>query len=337
MRLKRRIAVTLPVNQNLQDTIELVQWAEENGFHDGWFADPGAPDGMTLAAAISPYVQKLRLGMAIVPVYTRSPTVLAASADVIGQALPGRFVLGLGSSSEAIMQNFNGIRMEKPLTRVKETAIILKHILAGEKTSFTDMDTLYSRGYSQEASEPMIPVYIAALRPRMIEMAAEFGDGVIFNLWPQSALPKMLEHVQTGAARAGKRLEDLEIVNRFATIVSDDESAACEQFRTHFIPYFANPVYNKFLAWCGYPDEAEELAVGWQERDRERTARAFHDELVKSIGVIGSAAEVRARIQQHAREGITTSIIAPVGRMPLEEAFETLSAFSDSEFSFDSH
>ena len=335
MTLAKRIAVTLPVNQVLQDTIELVQWAENNGFTDGWFSDPGAPDGMTTAAAIAAHTKTLRIGMAIVPVYTRSPTVMAASADVIGQAMPGRFVLGLGSSSEAILQSFNGIKLEKPLTRVKETAIIVRSILRGEKTDFTDHQTTYSRGYSQEPSDPPVPVYLAALRPKMIEMAAEFGDGVIFNLWPRTALPKMLEHVKVGAARAGRRLEEVEIVNRFATIVTDDKKAGFEQFRRHFIPYFSNPVYNKFLSWCGYPEEAKELLEGWQARDRERTAAAFHDDLVDAIGVIGTPEEVRERIKQHADEGITTSIISPVGQMSLDEAHVTLDAFTQDHFSFD--
>lgn len=335
MTLRNRIAVTLPVNQTLADTIELIRWAEKHGFDDGWFADPGAPDSLTMAASIAPYARRLRIGMAIVPVYTRSPTVLAATADVIGQALPGRFILGLGSSSEAIMQSFNGIKLEKPLTRVKETSIVIKSILRGEKTDFTNLQTVYSKGYMQDPSEPEIPVYLAALRPKMIEMAAEYGDGVIFNLWPRTALPKMLEHVKIGAARRNKPLEDIEIVNRFATIVIDDKKEGFEIFRRNFIPYFANPVYNKFLAWCGYPDEAEDLLAGWQARDREATAKAFHDDLIDAIGVIGSADEVRARIRQHAQEGITTSIIAPVGLMPLKDALATLSAFIESDFSFD--
>lgn len=334
MSLRKRIAVTLPVNQSLQNTIEVVQWAEQNGFDDGWFSDPGAPDGLTTAAAISSYVKRLRIGMAIVPVYTRSPTVLAASVDVIGQALPGRFVLGLGSSSEAILQAFNGIKLEKPLTRVKETAIVVRSMLNGDKTDFTDLSTVFSRGYSQDASEPRIPIYLAALRPKMIEMAAEVGDGVIFNLWPRSALPKMLEHVAIGAKRAGKSLDEVEIVNRFATIVTDDKKAGIEQFRRWFIPYFGNPVYNKFLSWCGYPDEAKELLEGWQARDREKTAAAFHDDLVEAIGVIGTPDEVRERIRQHAEEGITTSIVSPVGKLSLDEAYVTFNAFTSDQFSF---
>lgn len=335
MPLAKRMAVTLPLNQSLQDTIDLIQWAEEKGFTDGWFADPGAPDGLTTAAAIASHTKNLRIGMAIVPVYTRSLTVLAASTDVIAQALPGRFVLGLGSSSEAIMQNFNGIKLEKPLTRVKETAIVVRSILQGEKTNFTDLSTVYSRGYSQLPTNPPVPIYLAGLRPKMLEMAAQYGDGVILNLWPKSALPKMLNHIRLGAERGGKKLEELEIVNRYAVIVSDDKAEAYDRFRQHFIPYFSNPVYNNFLKWSGYEEEASELLEGWQTRDRARTAAAFHDSLVDQIGIVGTAEECRDRIRSHAQQGITTSIIAPVGRSgDLEGAYRTLSAFTAEEFQF---
>lgn len=334
MALKKRMAVTLPLNQVLQDTIDLVQWAEDNGYSDGWFADPGAPDSMTMAAAVGAHTKKLRIGLAIVPVYTRSPTVLAASTDVVAQTMPGRFILGLGSSSEIIMQNFNGIRLEKPLTRVKETAVVVRSILNGEKTNFTDLNTVYSRGYSQKPTEPPVPIYLAGLRPKMLEMAAEYGDGVILNLWPQSALPKMLKHIQAGAERGGKKVEDLEIVNRYAVIVTDDKTEGYERFRQHFIPYFSNPVYNNFLRWCGYEDEANEILEGWSARDRSRTAAAFHDDLVDQIGVVGSADECRERIQSHAQQGITTSIIAPPGR-DLNAAYKTLDAFTAKNFRFE--
>lgn len=334
MALQKRMAVTLPLTQDFQDTVDLVRWAEDHGYDDGWFADPGAPDGMTLAAAIGSQTRTLRIGMAIVPVYTRSPTVMAASADVIGQTMPGRFVLGLGSSSQTIMENFNGIQLVKPLTRVKESALVIKSILRGEKTAFTDMETVYSRGYMQEPSDPPIPVYLAALRPKMIEMAAEHGDGVIFNLWPKRALPRMLEHVRIGAERAGKTVEELEIVNRYVVVLNDDRDAGREIFRRHFVPYFANPVYNKFLEWAGFVDEARELLAGWAARDRQRTAAAFTDEIVDEIGVIGTADEVRERIRSHADQGITTSIIAPAERSDLEIAYRTFEVFTPSNFSF---
>ena len=328
MTLEKRVAITLPLGQNLQDSIDAVKWAEDNGITDAWFMDPGAPDGLTVAAVMAAHTTKIRIGTAIVPVYTRSPTVLAAMADVVGQALPGRFVLGLGSSSQTIMQNFNGIKLEKPLTRVKETCLVVRSILAGEKTNFTDMETVYSRGYSQVASKPTIPIYLAALRPKMIEMASEYGDGVIFNLWPKRALPKMLEHVRIGAERAGKDWQIIEIVNRTMAMVTDDKEAARNAWRVHYAPYFANPVYNNYLRWCGFPEVADEISAGWAAKDRERTTNAFSDELVDEIGCIGTEAEVRERFKEMAEMGITTNICAPFGPPDREVFFRTCSAIT---------
>ena len=101
------------------------------------------------------------------------------------------------------MGQFNGIPLDKPLTRVRETAELVKVMLSGEKTNF-DGETLFSKGYRQAPMDNPPPLYLAALRPKMIEMAAEVGDGVIFNLWPKAALPKMMEHVAIGAEKAGK-------------------------------------------------------------------------------------------------------------------------------------
>ena len=338
MALEKRIAVTLPMGSKLNDSIALVQWAEAHGYSDAWFSDAMAPDSLTMAAAIGPYIKALRVGCAVTPVYTRSPAVLAATAHVLAQVYPGRFVMGLGSSSETIMTAFNGIAMDKPLTRVKETAMIVRHILSGERTDF-DLETLSSRGYRQPPLDHPPPIYLAGLRPKMIEMAAEYGDGVVFNLWPRRALPKMMEHVKIGAARAGKSLEDLEIVNRAVIIVTDDKAAARDAFRAGYAPYYANPVYNKYLAWAGYEAEAQELLNGWAARDRKRTAAALGDEMLDEIGIFGSPDEVRDRIREHAENGIHTHIIAPLGlksgaMIGIEEALHHFDAFTADNFSF---
>ena len=102
MALPKRIAVTLPMGPKLEDSITLVEWAEANGFDDVWFSDAMAPDSLTMVAAVAPYTQRMRVGVAVTPVYTRTPAVFAATANVLGQLLPGRFVMGLGSSSQTI-------------------------------------------------------------------------------------------------------------------------------------------------------------------------------------------------------------------------------------------
>ena len=327
----KRIAVTLPIGPDIGDSIEVVKWAEANGIDDVWFSDAMAPDSLTMVAVVAPHTRRMRVGVAVTPVYTRTPAVFAATANVLAQMLPGRFVLGLGSSSQAIMERFNGIPLEKPLTRVKETAVMVRSMLAGEKSDFA-LSTLASRGYRQEPLAEPPPIYLAALRPKMIEMAAEVGDGVVFNLWPKKALPKMLEHAEAGAKRAGKRLEDVEIVNRSFVMVTDDVEAGRQQFRNYYTPYYANPVYNDFLKWAGYEAEAEGVLAGWAARDRELSTGSITDEIIDAVAIIGSAEEVHARVREQTAAGIDTTIVSPIGQVPLAEAMPTFEAFRADAF-----
>ena len=332
MALAKRVAVTLPAGPKITDTIDRIRWAEDNGYPDAWFSDAGAPDTLTQIAAIGHHTRNIRIGVAVTPVYTRSPSVLAASANVIEQVIPGRFVMGLGSSSQTIMGQWNGIPLEKPLTRVKETAQLVRTMLTGAKTDFQG-ETLYSRGYRQAPMETPTPIYLAALRPNMIEMAAEVGDGVIFNLWPKGALPKMMEHVKIGAERAGKNPEDVEIVNRAMVLCTDDKEYGRNLFRAAFGPYYATPVYNKFLAWAGYSDAAATITEGWAQKDREKTAGALTDEMIDEIGIIGTEEEIQERIQADADGGIHTSIIAPLAGNK-EDLDRTFNAFTAANFQF---
>ncbi len=332
MALEKRMAVTLPAGPKLSSTLERMRWAEDNGYADAWFADSGAPDSLTQVAALAHHTNTLRVGIAVTPVYTRTPAVLAATADVISQVMPGRFIMGLGSSSQTIMGQFNGIPLEKPLTRVKETAIMVRSMLTGENSNFTEQETLYSRGYRQAPCENPPPLYLAALRPKMIEMAAEVGDGVIFNLWPKSALPKMIEAVKRGAERAGKNWQDIEIVNRAMILCTDDKDKARALFRAAFAPYYATPVYNKFLAWAGYADAANVITEGWAAKDRDKTGGALTDEMIDEIAIIGNEDEVRERIQADADGGVHTHIVAPMAA-DKADVERTFAAFTGDKFS----
>ena len=329
---QQRIALTLPAaGGRVHDTLELARWAEARGLDDIWWGDGGAPDALTLSAALATATSRVRIGVAVTPVYSRTPAVLAATAYTLGELMPGRFVMGLGSSSQTMMEQWHGIPLAKPVTRVKETALLVRSMLKGEKSGF-DGVTLKSNGYRQMPTTQPVPIYIAALRSNMIEMAAEIGDGVIFNLWPRGALPKMLEHVKIGAAKAGKRFEDIEIVNRHMVLVTDDVAGARNAFRAAFAPYYATPVYNSFLSWAGYEDAAAAIREGWAAKDRNKTAAALSDELVDEIGIIGSADYCRDKIRELGAAGITTHIVAPLGAAGREAQRATQEAFTADNF-----
>lgn len=330
-RLPRRVAVTLPAGPSVSDTISRTQWAESNGYTDAWFADAGAPDALTTAAALAGATSTIRIGVAVTPVFTRTPAVLAATADTLSQLLPGRFIMGLGSSSQTMMTNWHGVEFKNPVARVRNTALMVRSILTGAKTNF-DLDSLHSHGYSQAPSAHPPPIYIAALRSRMIEMAAETGDGVIFNLWPQRALPQMIEHVKLGAQRANTDWRNVEIVNRAMVLVTDDKAAARNLFRAAFAPYYATPVYNRFLAWAGFADAAQTINEGWAARDRAKTGGALSDAMIDEIAVIGSADECRARLITDMNTGITTQIISPLAGASAQDIQRTFEAFSSKNF-----
>ncbi|MBF0276955.1 MAG: LLM class flavin-dependent oxidoreductase [SAR324 cluster bacterium] len=331
MSIPQKIALTLPHPEGLAGTLSRAVWAEERGFDDVWFADVSGADALTTAAVVAERTERVRIGTAIIPVFTRTPGVFAATTYVLNKISQGRFVLGLGSSSHTMMENWHGLAYEKPLTRVKETATLVRSMLNGEKSDFNGL-SISSRGYRQDPVEPgSQPIFLAGLRPRMLEMAAEFGDGVILNLFPKDALPKMMAHIAIGAERAGKTNAEREIVCRHQVIVTEDKDSARDLFRKGFAPYYATPVYNKFLAWAGYQHAADSIAEGWKQRDRAKTGSALSDELIDQIAIIGSKEECQERIRAYAEEGIHTHIISCISPGETEQTQE---AFAPDNFSF---
>ncbi len=333
MTVPQRIAVTLPNPRGVLATLDQAVWAEEHGYDDVWFADSSGIDALTTAAAVAERTSRVRIGTAIIPVFTRTPAVLAATTHILHELSGGRFILGLGSSSHTMMVNWNGQVFDKPLTRVKETTQLVRQMLTGARSDF-DGVTVQSHGYRQLPLEEGIqPIYIAALRSKMMEMAAQIGDGVIVNLFPRKVLPRILDHMKTGAERADKRAEDVEVVCRHMVCVTKDKEAARNVIRANFAPYYATPVYNDFLAWSGYPEMAAEIKSGWAAKDRARTTCAITDELVDQIAILGTADECRDRIRESAEGGITTHIISATTPDP-EEAEATYAAFTGDNFDF---
>jgi probable F420-dependent oxidoreductase len=316
MTLPVRMGITLPVPPDVDASLRTAEWAEAQGYDGVWLADVGEIDSLTLAAAIALRTRRVRIGTAIIPVYTRTPVVLASTAYTLAQLAPGRFILGLGASSHLMIEGWHGLKLERPLTRVKETALIVRQALTGEPTRFEGA-TLRSTGYklSQAAA---VPIHLAALRAKMLELAGEIGDGVVVNLFPARILPRLLEHIAAGAARSGRKLEELEIVCRHQICVTANPAAARDLFRRRFAPYFSTPVYNKFLAWSGHEDAARAIAEGWRAKDRNATQAALTDEIVDQIAIIGDEAHCHARLRELIRGGITTPIVACFSPDPAE-------------------
>jgi probable F420-dependent oxidoreductase len=246
------------------------------------------------------------------------------SAATVQQLSGGRFVLGLGSSSHAIVGDWNGVAFERPLAHVRESVAIVRQALAGDKTDF-EGEALRSHGF-RLGSRPArpVPIYLAALREKMLRLAGEIGEGLIVNLFPVTALPRILAAYRAGAAAVGRDATKDEVVCRFQVLVTDDLPYARNLVRMAFGAYVAAPVYNRFFAWCGFESEARAVAEAFARRDRAGVAGAMTDELVDRITLLGSAERCRAQLAEFVAAGVTTPVLSPlaVERRAIESVFE---------------
>ena len=322
-----RLAISLPApGLDPRSCIAVAQKAEREWGYDAiWLAETNGPDSFALGGALATATENAVIGTAIVPVYNRTPAVLAMSAATVQQLSGGRFVLGLGSSSHAIMRDWNGVAFEKPLAHVRESVAILRQALAGEKTDF-DGEAFRSKGFRLgNVPRQPVPIYLAALREKMLRLAGAIGDGLIVNLFPSSALPQILGAYRSGGAEAGRDVTGHEVVCRFQVLVTDDLPYARNLVRMAFGGYMAAAVYNKFLAWCGFEDEMRAVADAFARKDRAGVGAAMSDDLIDRITILGPAERCREQLAEFVAMGVTTPVLSPLAldRRAVEAVFET--------------
>jgi alkanesulfonate monooxygenase SsuD/methylene tetrahydromethanopterin reductase-like flavin-dependent oxidoreductase (luciferase family) len=253
----------------------------------------------------------MECGVGVVPAYTRTPAGLAIAAASVSQLLGGRpFRLGIGASSHVIVEQWHGLSHKEPLARVKDTVLAVRQALAGQG-DYAGPTLTMTRFRSAAIPIGPVPIFIGALRPRMLALAGEVADGVCLNLMPPRVVVRQLAEVRRGALQAGRELPaDYGVMARLQTVVTDDPAAVREMLRNQFIgPYLAQPVYNRFLAWMGYEDEAQSIALGWAARDREAVAAAIHDRLIDDLVLVGDASHVRDRLDEFADAGLTVAAL----------------------------
>jgi probable F420-dependent oxidoreductase len=273
---------------------DLLRRAEAAGYDDLWTAETAGADGFTPLALAAVHTTGMRRGTGVVNAFTRGPAVLAQHAAALADASGGRFVLGLGSSSNVIVERWNGVPFERPLSRVRATVEALRPVLAGERGP---------GGFKLEAPprEP-VPIVIAALRGKMLGLAAEIGDGAFTNFLPLSGA----RQVADAFGAPGK-----ELLCRFFSF-PDPEEEALPAARRMLVGYATVPVYTAFFRWLGWGERIDPMVEAWEAGDRARALELVPDELVREVFVFGDGAAQRERLAEFAAAGITTFVLAPV-------------------------
>ncbi len=180
--MSTRLGLTFPLFPlDVRESCQQARRAEDLGYTDGWTAEVSGPDALAVATAVGIATETMRIGSAIVPAYTRPPALIAMGALAAHQASAGRFILGIGASSPVIVESWMGIPFELPYTKMKETLAAVRAALSGEKVKMQGKTVTVS-GFKLDTPAPDLPIYIAALGPKMTELAASEADGIALYL-----------------------------------------------------------------------------------------------------------------------------------------------------------
>jgi probable F420-dependent oxidoreductase len=293
----QRWGLTLPLpGLPLRSHGELVRRAEAAGYTDLWTGETSGPDGFTPLALAVADTERARLGTGVVGVFTRGPALLAQQSAALGDASEGRFALGIGASSDRIVEGWNDIPFEKPLTKVSATIDFLRVAFAGERTP---------TGFKLEQQpEYDIPIIIAALRGKMLELAVEKADGAFTNFLPLSGVDQVT-HAIRGAP------EGFELLCRFFCLPGSREQVE-PLARFMFASYATVPVYEAFFRWLGHGEKIDAMVTAWAAKDRKGAAEAAPWDLIEDVFLFGAPDEIRERLDAFVDGGITLPILLPV-------------------------
>jgi len=290
-----------PLHTHRDKLSELV----ELGFTDIWSAEADGADAFTPLAMAAAWEPRLRLGTAIVPAYTRSPACFAQCVASLADAAPGRFAIGVGSSSNVIVERWNGVPFVEPYKKVRDIVRFLRDSLSGEKVS-KKYDTFEIQGFKLGIRPEIVPpILIAALREGMLKLAAREADGVIINWLSAEDVRQVVDVIDKHSGG-----EDREVVCRVFVCPSEDAEKVRAAARFAIAAYLNVPVYAAFHDWLGRGEVLKPMWDAWQSGDRKGALAAIPDSLVDELIVHGSPEQCRARIQQYFDNGVTTTSLA---------------------------
>ncbi len=299
----QRYGMTIPFDRvPLHENRRWFELLESVGYTDLWSGEAFSADGFTPLVQGALWAPSMRLGCAIVPVFTRGPATLAMCAGALADAAPGRVVIGLGSSSNVIVERWNAVPFERPYQRVRDTVRFLRSALAGERVDET-YETFSVHGF-RLGRVPEVPpkLMLAALRPGMLRLAGRESDGVILNWLSADDVKQVVPHVEAGGP--GR-----EIVARIFVCPEPDRALARAAARRHMASYLYVPVYAEFQRWLGRGELLAEFWARWERGDRTGALEAIPDRVVDDLVVHGSYEECREHVRRYVQAGVHTPVI----------------------------
>jgi len=306
----------IPLHQHERVFKSMVDW----GYTDFWSSESDGTDGFTPLALAAAWTPTARLGIAIIPAYTRGPGVMAMTVAAMAEAAPGRFVMGLGTSSDIIVERWNDIPFERPYYKTRDMLRFLRKALTGERIEEA-YDTFKVRGFrlSRGAPDPQPKILVAALRSGMLRLAGREGDGAILNWLSAADVKTVAPYVHEGGP-------DKEIAARIFVLPSDDRDKVYAVAKRACAAYLNVPVYAAFHDWLGRRELLQPMWDAWRSGDRKKALEVIPDEVVDDLILWGRPEVCREKVLRYVENGVHTPALALMGAGP--DVMETIRLLS---------
>jgi 5,10-methylenetetrahydromethanopterin reductase len=316
-----RVALYLQDKHPLRDSMEYARYAEERGFEAVWQAESRLVREATVPmAAYAAVTSRIKVASGVIPIWTRNVGLLAATFSTLDELAPGRVMLGLGAWWEPLAAKV-GVDRRKPLQAMREVVEATRRLLAMERVTyhgeFVHLDDVEIDIVHGDRSPKHVPIYVGATGMRMMELAAEVGDGVVLNYMVGPEYNRQaMEALAAGAARAGRSVEDIDRPQLVVCSLDEDRSLALDRSRELLTQYLGQQPHimkasgvdpglieeiGKVLTWPAGPEEIH------------KAMRLVPDDAVQMITASGSPEECRAKVDEYVANGATCPILYPLG------------------------
>ena len=305
-----------------------VREAEKLGLDVCWVAEAWGSDAPSALGYLAARTETILLGSGVIQLGTRSPVTIAQTAMTLAHLSGGRFLLGLGASGPQVLEGLHGVPFAHPLARMRETVEIVRAVFSGSKVVFAGSQFTIplpgGEGRPMRVSVPpvSVPVYLAALSPRMLELTGEIADGWLGTSFVPEGADAYFRYLDAGLARAGRSRADLDVCQGAEVNIVPDEAevARVAGLRKKELAFSLGGMgsgrtnfYNDAYSRQGWADVAARVRERWQAGDRDSAAGLVSDEMVLATTLIGTEDMVRARLRVWQEAGVDTVRLYPAG------------------------
>jgi F420-dependent oxidoreductase-like protein len=330
------------------DLASYVETADRLGVDSAWSAEAWGMDAVAMLAYLAARTSRIRLGSGIMQVSARTPAMTAMTALSLAHLSHDRFCLGLGLSGPQVVEGLHGAAFDRPLARLREYVAVVKMALAGERLVFDgEHIQLPRRGGEGKplrlsmAPKPNLPIYLATLGERSLELTGEIADGWLGACFIPERADALLGPIRLGAERAKRDFSDIEIQVGASLEVSEDVEGLINRYRAGMaftlgaMGSAKTNFYNAAFSRAGYEESAREVQALWIGGDRKAAIARVPDDMVLAANLIGTEDMVRARLRAYQAAGVDVLRLSPRGESAkqqiehLEQALDLVSSESE--------